>query len=421
MSTSPIHAMPAPSGDGRVAVDAAGVRIEGLVITDPAVVSLLTGAPPDERSAVVRRMLAVGARGLTAMGLGLDVASIDEQVRATVVAVTEEAKRQVEATLEMAQRALAQQLDPEQRSSLVARMIGEFGEWSDGLLGTLDPGVEGSHTTTFLSRLTTLFGPDGEVETRLRDALDPEADGSALARVRASLEERIDALRDLIVHGQGIDEGRAAEAQRGTAQGVDFEDVVDASLREWAAEVGALVDRTGRTEGDLGGQKVGDFVVTLPGVGRIAVEAKNQKSIGLAGEGGILAELDRAMSNRDAQAAICVSARDAFPIEVGAFNAYGSRVLVVDDGEGTLLRAALRWATNVLVLHSGGGALDVDPAVVADRLERLRKMAERFKQCRTSLTDVQKSVAKVHDSLGEMRSDLLDHVDDLERELRRAG
>jgi hypothetical protein len=421
MSTSAIHALHGPVPEGIVTLDGDGVAIHGLVVTDPAVVGLVTGAPADERSAVVERMLAVGARGIAAMGLGLDVASIDEQVRATVTAVTDEAKRQVEATLETAQRALTAQLDPEQRSSLVARIIGEFGEWSDGLLGTLDPGVEGSHTTTFLSRLTTLFGPDGEVETRLREALDPDADGSALGRVKASLEERIDGLHDLIVHGQGVDEGRTTEALRGTAQGVDFEDAVEALLRQWAGGIGGVVERTGRSEGSLGaGQVVGDFVITLADGSRIAVEAKNQQSVGLAGGGGILTELDRAMANRDAGVAICVSARDAFPNEVGSFNTYGSRILVVDDGEGTLLGVALRWAANLAALQAGGGDVDIDGAVVSDRLERLRKMAERFKQCRKALTDVHKNITKVHESLGDMRTDLLEHVDDLERELRRA-
>ena len=420
MSTSAIHALPGPA-EGAVGLDADGVTIDGLVVTDPAVIGLVANAPAEERTAVVQRMLAVGARGMSAMGLGIDVATIDQQVRTTVTAVTDEAKRQVEATLLTAQRALTDQLDPEQRSSLVARIIGEFGEWSDGLLGTLDPAAEGSHTTAFLGRLTALFGPDGEVETRLREALDPDADGSALGAVKASLEERIDDLRDLILHGRGVEEGRAAEAERGTAQGVDFEDVVDGLLRGWAAGTGGVVERTGRAAGELGGKKVGDFVITLPGLGRIAVEAKNQKSVGLAGNGGILTELDRAMSNRDAGVAICVSARDAFPTEVGSFNAYGSRVLVVDDGEGTLLHVALRWAAGLLALQAGGDDVDIDLAVVTDRLERLRKMAERFKQCRKGLTDVQKSVSKVHDSLGEMRNDLLEHVGDLERELRRVG
>jgi hypothetical protein len=116
-----------------------------------------------------------------------------------------------------------------------------------------------------------------------------------------------------------------------------------------------------------------------------------------------------------------VSARDAFPNEVGSFNTYGARVLVVDDGEGTLLGVALRWAANLAALHARGSVADIDHAVVADRLERLCKLAERFKQCRKGLTDVQKSVKKVHESLGDMRDDLLEHVDDLERELRRAG
>ena len=89
--------------------------------------------------------------------------------------------------------------------------------------------------------------------------------------------------------------------------------------RAWAAGVGGCeVERTSTDGGSLGREAlVGDLVVVLADGGRVVIEAKHTARITLTGPDGILAELDRAMTNRDAEVAICVSAQDAFPGEVG--------------------------------------------------------------------------------------------------------
>ncbi|NIR39222.1 MAG: hypothetical protein GWN79_17900, partial [Actinobacteria bacterium] len=52
------------------------------------------------------------------------------------------------------------------------------------------------------------------------------------------------------------------------------------------------------------------------------------------------------------------------------------------------------------------------------RIQRIRTLAERFKTGQRALTDVGKSVDVVRQSLSEMRSDLLELVEDIARELR---
>jgi hypothetical protein len=275
----------------------------------------------------------------------------------------------------------------------------------------------------FLNRLEDLLGPDGAFEERITAVLDPEADGSGLHKLGDAIDRRFTELRDLIVGGRGRDEGRDEEAARGTAQGVAFEDVVEAVLRAEAAAIGGcVVERVSREPGVLGPKAtVGDLVVGFPGGGRMVVEAKNQASVGLAGEKGILGELDRAMQNRDAGFAVCVSARDAFPSEVGGFGIYGDRLLVVDDGDGTMVRAAVRWAQAVLAARAEGREIDVDTAYLSDRLERVRTLAERFKTAQRTLTDVGKSVDGVRELLRDLRAELLDLVDDVRREIGAAS
>ncbi len=392
----------------------AGVVVENLEVDDAVLAELLDRRPPEQWADLVRRALAVGARGLVDMGLGLDIDQLDGRVRATLDAVAAEARACTAEAIESARMAFAEHFDPDLRTSLVGKTLGEFAAARDDLLARLDPASSGTHTGRFIGELAALLGPQGMLETRLRDALDPEADGSALGRLAQSIDERLCELRDAVMR----EAGRAVEAERGTAKGVEFEDVVEELLREAGRPWGALVERLGRDPGRLGPESVvGDFVIELPGGRRIVVEAKNTARIALTGRHGILEELDRAMANRDAEFGICVSAGDAFPGEVGAFGAYGNRVLIVDEGDGVLLGVALRWAQAVLAGGSGSRE-ELDAAALVDRMERLRAMAQRFSASRRALSDVKSSVEAVREQLEAMRGEMLEVVEDVVREVR---
>jgi hypothetical protein len=358
------------------------------------------------------------------MGIGIDVSEVDTRVQRTLAAVTDEAERRIGELLTAADAAFAERFDPERRSSLVSRALADFTRWRDDALGKLDPAAAGSHTSVLLDRLSALLGPDGLLEERLGAALDLDAGESALARLDAGIAEQFRELRDLVVGARERDEGRAEEAQRGTAQGLDFEDTVEAWLRAEAAALGGcVVERTARTPGALGPNcAVGDFVVTLPGGQRVVVEAKNQAGLALAGSGGILAELDQALANREAAFAVCVSGKPAFPTEVGAFGVYGDRLLVVDEGRGTMTAVALRWAAAILDRRADGAEAEVDAAFLAERIERIRELAERFRGARRALTEAGKSLDTVRESLSAMRSELIELADDVHRQVcRRSG
>lgn len=405
--------MAAITCDGRI------VKVDGLVVDDPGLAELLRAQPEDRWEDLTARALAVGARGLLTMGLGIDLTEVDARVRRSVEEVTAQARRKVDEVLGAAEQALAERFDPEQRSSVVARALAEFASWRDAFLQGFDPDYADSHTARFLAQLEGLLGPHGDLETRLREVLDPDADGSALARLSHSIDGRLTELRDLIVG----DRARVEESRRGTAKGLDFEEEVEERLRELALAIGGcVVERTGRLPGGLGAQAtVGDFVVVLPTGQRVVVEAKNVARLALTGKDGILEELDTAMANRSAQFAICISAQEAFPREVGAFGVYGNRVLVVDEGEGTMISVAFRWAMGMLEASATGRASRLDARLVFDRLQRLRGLAQLFSTNRRALTDVKSSVGTVQESLETMRVELLGLVDELSTEVRRSA
>lgn len=395
-----------------ISVDENRVTIESLSVIDPQLADALRRS--EDPAALLERILSVGTRGVLSMGMGLDLGDMEERMQRTMLDATGAVEHRVAGMLEEARAEIARALDPTSRDSIVSRTLEEFSDWSISFFNEVDPERATSHTGRLLEEMKTLLGPGGALEERLGAALDPNDASSGLARVTELLDKRFAEIREMLA----LERGRSEEAERGTMKGFDFEDVVEESLRVAARQMGATVERTSSDPGTLD-RIVGDHVVELSSGARIVVEAKNKKTLALQGEKGILAELDLAMANRSAGVAICVSKHPgAFPREVGPINVYGRRILVCDDGEGTLIWVALRWAQQ-LAASTAAEVADIDTDAVRDQLERLGQLAERFRSNRANLTSIQSSVGAVHESLGEMRSDLLELADDLTRQIFR--
>jgi hypothetical protein len=391
------------------------VHIENLDIDDAVLADFLDSHAPDRWPAELAKVLAVGVRGITAMGAGATVKGVGEEVERLLAAVTADAETRVKEIIDAGRSTLAGSLDPDIRSSVTARALDEIESAHTDLLSRLDLDRADSHTARLVRELTGLLGPEGLLRDRLRETFDPGADESAMSRMLSAIDDRFRDMRDLIVGA----EQRSTEAARGTAKGLDYEDEVIDALRAASAEIGGCtVEATGRVTGGLDANSmVGDAVVTLPDATRIAVEAKNTARVTLAGKDGILEELDRAMTNRDAGWAICTSKQDAYPREVGAFGIYGNRILLVDDGDGILLRVALRWIAACASATPPNGS-EVDFDTVNGGLERLRGLAQRFTGSKRALAGVRTSIDQVRTELDGLRIDLLDLVDDLQISLR---
>jgi hypothetical protein len=369
-----------------ITIENGTVFIDGLETNDPAVLGLVNGVPearsPEE---LVLSALSIGARGLMSMGMGLRVEDMEARVRSAIATGASEATRQIADTIAAARHALEQEIDPDR---------------------------SGSHSSRLLEQLAELVAPDGLLLSGIKAILDPSGD-SPIARANLALRDAVADLGDRISY----ERGRTEEANRGTAKGVEFEDRLDLTIRELARPLSAIVERTSRTPGQLGAASVvGDHLFIVPGSLSIVIESKNQRSIAVGGKGGILHELDRAMANRDAQAAICVSAVPAYPDEVGHLAVYGNKVLVVDDGDGTMLLAAIRLLLAGDSVSDHEGIVDLRP--IHDGLTRLKTIGQKFSNQRSALTDVGKSLDRVSEGLADMREEVLTLVDDLIRHLR---
>lgn len=406
-----------PHRPGRVDVDGSRLTL-CMDVHDPALVEHVGAFPPEQRPDEVAKILAVGVRGIAAMGLTASVARVGEEVERVLTDVADVAEERVSDLLASSQALMLKNLDPAVKTSWSAQTILEIQGLHDELLARLDPSNRDGHTGRLVHELQTLLGPGGLLERRLDEALDPTSDDSGLAKLQAAVEERFTELRDTIVG----DRARSAEAARGTAKGFDFEDRVEELLRAEAARLGGCtVEATGTVSGSLGAvAKVGDFVLSLPSGHRIVVEAKNAARIQLGGKGGILAELDEAMANRGAGFGVCVAASpDAYPTEVGPLGVYGNRVLVADDGSGVTVQAALRWAVAAVGAESTGGST-LDAVEMADGLQRIKELATRLSNLKRALATIRSGVDQVRNDVDGVRSELLDQVDDLARRLTYA-
>ena len=385
--------------------------ISEIAVDEPALAQLLRAHDEADWPDLVRRALAVGAHTLLTAGVTIDLGDVDQTVRRVLADTTAEAERRVTELLAAGSATISRDLDPSRRESLMGRALDDFRAWRDSTLAGLDPQLGGSSGARLLDGLSDQLRAFDE---RLTVALDPTTDGSGFSALSTQMEVQF---RELFAQ-LGRDQGRREEALVGTAKGVDFEDVVEERLRTIARSMGGcIVERTSRQGGQLGPEAlVGDFVVTLPSGKRLVVEAKNQQRVGLHGANGILTELDKAVANRGGDIAVCVSAVDAFPSEVGPFGRFGEAILVVDDGEGPLLEAALHWAA-ALANHSddGGG---MDAASVAVAIDKIRSKARQLSDAKRALTEIGKSVTQVRETLDGMRREIIETVDEVDLGLR---
>ncbi len=389
--------------------------VNNLVLTDASVARYLGMFPADRHAEELIRAISIGIHGLAATSMRATVDDMTSEVRRILESAASAADSHLGEALQAGRTELAAHLDPEVRSSLTARTVSELEAVHTATLARLDPDRSDSHTGRLVAAISELLGPGGLLAKRLEDAFDSAEADHGMGRLLDTFEKRFTEMRDLVVGEQQ----RAAEADRGTAKGVAFEDEVESVLRTEARSLsGCVVERTGQIGGTLGSQsKVGDFVVVLADGTRIAIEVKNTSRIGLTGTTGILHELDQAMDNRNGSWAICVSKTDAYPGEVGSFGVYGNRLLIVDPGEGTLTQVALRWVA-AAARATAAGADSVDTTAALDRLARIRDLAQSFSRSKKVLTSAQSGLDTVREELDSVRSQLIELVDDIVRAIQ---
>ena len=233
-----------------------------------------------------------------------------------------------------------------------------------------------------------------------------QKEGEENRRVIAELRREVLELRER----SDADERVAEEAERGTAKGRSFEELVHATIEEIAQAQGDAAHHTGDSASESGGKK-GDSVVEIGGAlgssqATIVFEAKNKR----LSKNDAWTELNGCMGERDASFAVLVVAGDdKVPAGLEELTEYqGNKMIAVLDRESPdplALRLVYRYV-RARALAEGASELDVDAAGVRDAAEEAGARLKRANRVRKSLTSVTNSAKAAGDEFDEMVADI---------------
>ncbi len=434
----------------RLTVDDGCLRIDGFRSCSPEVVRfveqrLAAGESQEAVASALDQVLRMGALAMDAAGVTLNVDELDrefERMRTELTAQFDVKVQQLEATFDgvlgegdgSLSRALerfvgeggavAQLFDPERRDSAIGRLRDLLDEHVKGQAGSLqqllDLTNDASPLATWRSEMQREFDRQRSAIEEYRREVAEQA-----ARQVAAAEERAKAEVEAVRRELEVAEELAAERDKGTAKGRDYEDLAFDVVNDIARVFGDTVEPTGDVQG-MGGCKKGDLVVHLSprdtgGLAlRLTFELKDRQ-VGLTP---ILRELDEAMENRAAAGALAVFARpEQMPAGAAPFREQGQgRYLVMLDKdtpeERTALEVAYRLARFQAIADLHAQDAEVDTRAIRDDLEATRHKLQAFSSVKSSLTRLRNGVTSGIDDLERqvesLRSDLLECVERLE-------
>jgi hypothetical protein len=233
-----------------------------------------------------------------------------------------------------------------------------------------------------------------------------QAEGEENRKVIAELKREVLELKER----RDADERVADEAERGTAKGRTFEELVHETIEEIAQAQGDAAHHTGDTSNESGSKK-GDTVVEIGGglgsaLATIVFEAKNKR----LSKNDAWTELNACMGERDASFAVLVVAgEDKIPSGLDELTEYqGNKIIAVldrDDPDPLALRLVYRYV-RARVLADGADDLEVDAAGVRDAAEEASARLKRANRVRKSLTNVTNSAETAREEFDEIILDV---------------
>jgi len=291
--------------------------------------------------------------------------------------------------------------------------FGLLEEELDGLLEGVgqhfNPDQENSYLAKLAKTLESYFAKGGSVEK----LFDPQQDGSPLAQIKKLQEERTREILDAIV---------ARKAQQETIQkGQSFEDDCEAILTNLVSVTGEQLERTSIQPGSVQGDKTGDFVITAKDRAnqRIVLELKAGQSHQSLPK--IMAVLDAALINRQAQYAILVAESvESLPNKLGYLCEYSQNKLIIALGSKEqntffpeILNIALQLA-RLRIKASSEGAQSLDTTQLGKMLDELSDLLSNFSQIKTQCTNIEKSSETIRGLVDEIRGAIKDKITTIE-------
>jgi polyhydroxyalkanoate synthesis regulator phasin len=413
----------------RISVLANAVVVDGLTITDQAVVELVRARTEagEDPAQVLADAAVIGARVLARE----HTASQADFVRAEF----EKASAEVEASFADRARTIAEFFDQRveevfgpEHGQLATELERLFGERSSAAvqhqLKNVMTEASGRMREDLLKQFSSADGANPLADFKAgvlratRDAADRQATDMR------EMAARVEALKEEVAKLQSEKQRQvevAAEHARSTAKGRPYEEAVADAVDAVAVARGDDCDAVGDLRG-TGGRK-GDVVVGIDGCagparGRIVFEAKNSRR----SRNEALAELDDAMAQRDADYAVwVVPDEDLLPRKTQQLREVnGDKLFVVYDPEdGSRLALEVGYAlARARVLMAKGAQDDLDVSAVVAETERALGAMEDVRRIKSQLTNASTGIdeaRKILDSMAETVRAHLNQIDALVR------
>ena len=240
--------------------------------------------------------------------------------------------------------------------------------------------------------------------------------------VQREVSDVADELRRVTEH-LGILDATEEVYEQTTGKGFDYEDLVDECVSTLAANYGDLAEVTAHASGS-NASRVGDEVVTLNrddthGVeARFTLEVKNRP----LNMRKTMAELDEALCNREALAAIAVfRSQEQAPTSV-PFQHYDDKAIVVldpDDADESALRLAYMWARWTVRRGLATGEQEgLDLERIHCLLDDAARALERHTAIKRFHTQAKKSIDQAAEQVRDLVGEVHESLDELDAELR---
>jgi hypothetical protein len=235
-----------------------------------------------------------------------------------------------------------------------------------------------------------------------------ESQQALLVRM-ADLEKQLQGLR---LEKEKLEEV-GAEREKGTAKGRSFEEQVAEAIDAIAVSQGDVAEAVGDLPGATG--KTGDVVVAIdacsgPARGRVVFEAKDRR----LSRRGALAELDKAMADRDADfAVLVVPTEDEVPSRLQGLREYnGDKLVVTHDELSLALEVAYRLArARVLMKRSDS---EVDAAAIHDLVERALAAMEDVRRVKSRLSGAKANIDQAYEVVDQMGARVRAHLTEVD-------
>lgn len=394
------------------------VQISALWCTDPDLTAVVSEAEDPESA--VRLCLATGARALRVAYASVDTAVVERSFAALefqLKALLDDTTARVTGT--------TTDLLTHPEHGVIATMD----TWRTDLAAALNDMFDPQQADSALTRLDTILRDASEKQlTATRRLLNPDADDSPLSRLVTGVRDQIGTVLDAvgrlaeqIAADKATTAATAAALERSAIKGLAFEEQVAVAVTMLAAERGDEAEPVGAACGVEGG-KVGDILVRVDPAsmggqsGCYVLECKDRR-LNLRAT---MTELRKAVTNREALAAIAVfSGPDTCPIP-SPFAVFNERAIVVydkDDPDPTALRLACAWARWVVQREARPSEAGADLDLVARLIDEARRALDRVTAIKRAHAAASKKIGEASVHVGDLADELSDTLDRIERAL----